>query len=164
MYLCQYVYKDIKMKSENHVLSGVCPGCSVPSKSVNKYGYRKLQHYELGFTVIKSLPFSEFRCLNAECAHKTFRVYPEECRSELDGKNRYTKSTKHFAVTKLLKHNVSYSSFSQQIKDDFQAGTSISTLYGWAQKAKVIPADEDLRDITILHTDEKYPQKKRLFE
>ena len=152
------------MKSGNHVLTGVCSGCSVISNSVNKYGYRKLRHYELGFTVIKSLPFSEFRCLNAECSRKTFRVYPEAYRSELDGKNRYTKSTKHFAVTKLLKHNISYHSFSQQIKDDFQAGTSISTLYGWAQKAKVLPADEDLSGITILHTDEKYPQKKRLFE
>jgi hypothetical protein len=152
------------MKSESHILIGQCPHCLTISRSVNKYGLRKLKHFELGLTAVQTLPFTEFRCLNDMCPHKTFRQYAPDIVSELDGKNRYTKSTKNFVVKKLLKYNISYSSFSEQIKDDFQARTSVSTLYGWAKKAKVLPANTDLSDVTILHTDEKYPQKKRLRE
>lgn len=139
-----------------------CPDCGTLSNSVACYKARTLQHYALNKMETKTYEKVQLRCKNTACSRKRFTFYPPQAGlEELEGRSRYTKSSKFFVSNKMLKHQVSYSSLSVQLKEDFDSPTSISTLHTWTQKAKLVDNIGNLSKIEVLHTDEKHPSKKK---
>ena len=150
------------MRSPTFSNSCSCPDCGTLSNSVVCYKKRTLQHYALNKMESKIYEKVQLRCKNADCSRKSFTSYPSQAGlEELEARSRYTKSSKFFVSNKMLKHQVSYSSLSIQLKEDFDSKTSISTLHTWTQKAKLIDNTGDLSNIEVLHTDEKHPSKKK---
>jgi hypothetical protein len=140
--------------------TSICPGCQEESTSVVQYGTRTLKHYTVGSLSSKSVPYIVFRCANLACSRKSFTHYNESDKSDLCGKSRYTKSTQNFVSKKMLTQTVSYNNLQKQIISDYGVKTSISTIYNWSKKAKVIETALDFTEISILNTDEKHPKKK----
>ena len=141
--------------------NGCCTNCGTRSSSVSKYGVRKLKHFTIGGSSIKAIPFIVFRCANTDCKVKTFRHYDESEKSDLNGRSTYSKSSKNYVISKMSNHAVAYNSFQNQIVEDFNLKTSISTLYTWFSSVETIPEAENFKDISIINTDEKHPYKKK---
>lgn len=139
-----------------------CSKCGTESNCVKEYKIRKVKHFSLGGMTMKEYPTIVFRCKNEDCLCKTFtHIPPIEGIEEIDGKSRYTKSSKKFAANKLLTKQVSYNSFHAQIKEDFGASTAVSVLHTWTQKAQVVDVEPTITAVEVLHTDEKHPSKKK---
>jgi hypothetical protein len=139
-----------------------CPHCGVSSSSVSQYRERKLSHYSIGGMEKKIIPTLLFRCQNSLCLHKTFTHHiAVEGIEELDGRSRYTKSSKAYVVNKMLRHQVSYNSFCKGVKEDFGGCTSLSTVHTWVKQAKVSDVELEIEAVKVLHTDEKHPSKKK---
>jgi hypothetical protein len=141
---------------------GCCPKCKGSSDSVHHYSYRKLKHFAIGGMECRIYPAVSFRCLNGECSQKTFTVLLEnEGIEEVVGRSRYTASSKNFVSTKMLKRQVSYNSFHSQLKEDFGASTSLSSLHKWTREKPTMDVHASIPKIEVLHTDEKHPSKKK---
>lgn len=140
---------------------GYCTNCGTLSSSVSKYGTRKLKHFTIGGDSVKEIPFIVFRCANPDCKVKTFTYYDESVKSDLNGRSTYSKSSKNYVITKMSNHAVAYNSFQNQIAEDFNLNTSLSTLYTWFSSVKTTPELEIFKDISIVNTDEKHPYKKK---
>jgi competence transcription factor ComK len=138
-----------------------CPQCGEQSDSVASYKTRKLQHYTINGISIKEIPVIVFRCKNERCERKTFTHHVAVSGiEELEGRNRYTKSSKTYAANRLLKRQVSYNSFQSEIKETLGGRTSLSTLHRWVSCTQVEDVGLPKQAIEVLHTDEKHPSKK----
>ena len=141
---------------------GCCPSCGKWSGSVKAYKKRKLQHYSIGGMDIKEYPVIVLRCGTESCPKKTFTYQvPVIGLEELEGRSRYTKSSKQFVVRKLLNEQISYNGFCKSIKADFGGQTSLSSLHRWAKETVLEEVKLPLGEIKVLHTDEKHPSKKK---
>ncbi len=72
-----------------------------------------------------------------------------------------TRFLKHYALNKMLQHQVSYNSLHTQLQEDFGSKTAVSTLHTWTQKTKLTDIDTRVAARQVLHTDEKHPSKKK---
>jgi hypothetical protein len=150
------------MRKSSSIDCRPCPSCGILSNSISHYNKRVLKHYALNGMETKSYTSIRFRCKNESCVRKSFVHYPaQEGLEELSPRSRYTKSSKFFVANKMLKHQVSYNSFQNQLKEDFGSKTSLSTLHTWTQQVKVENKDNGITQIQVLHTDEKHPSKKK---
>jgi hypothetical protein len=148
-----------KKKSEN---SAFCPVCGTLSDRVQEYKTRQLRHFSVGKMEVKEFPMISFRCVNESCPRKTFSyLLPVDGAEEVVGKSRYTQSSKAYVANKMLKRQMSYNSFFQEIKEDFQGQTSLSSLHRWTQETKVVDVNNKIEEVVVLHTDEKHPSKKK---
>lgn len=148
----------------NQGYQGCCTNCGTISSSVSKYGVRKLKHFTIGGDSIKLIPYIVFRCANSDCEVKTFTHYDESVKSDLNGKSTYSKSSKNYVISKMSNHAVAYNSFQNQIVEDFNLKTSLSTLYTWFSSVETTLDPEHFNDINIINTDEKHPYKKKQCE
>lgn len=138
-----------------------CPKCGHQSDKVLQYRTRKLQHFTITGVETKEIPVIVFRCSNAGCDCKTFtHAVAVAGIEELEGRSRYTKSSKTYAATRLLKRQISYNSFGSEIKETFGGRTSLSTLHRWVSQTQVQDVALPEQAIVVLHTDEKHPSKK----
>ena len=138
-----------------------CPQCGAQSDRVMQYKTRKLQHFTITGIETKEIPVIVFRCGNGSCPRKSFTHYVAvEGIEELEGLNRYTKSSKTYATNRMLKGQVSYNSFQTEIKESFGGRTSLSTLHNWVSQTQVKDVALPEQSIQVLHTDEKHPSKK----
>ena len=138
-----------------------CPNCGAQSDKVMQYKTRKLQHFTINGMTIKEIPVIVFRCANPLCERTSFTHHVAvEGIEELEGRNRYTKSSKAYASNRLLKRQVSYNSFQSEIKESFGGRTSLSTLHTWVSRTQVQDVALPEQAIVVLHTDEKHPTKK----
>jgi hypothetical protein len=141
---------------------GNCPKCGATSDSVHGYSFRNLKHFAIGVMELRSYPRVSFRCNNASCSQKTFSVLlADEGIGEVVGRSRYTASSKDFVTNKMLKRQVSYNSLQLQLKEDFGASTSLSSLHKWTREKPTTDADFSMSEVVVLHTDEKHPSKKK---
>lgn len=139
----------------------VCPKCNTVSDQVKEYKTRKLQHFSITGREDKEIPVIIFRCVSEQCPCKSFTYHvPVAGIEELEGRNRYTKSSKVYATNVLLKRQVSYNSFRGEIKESFGNATSLSTLHTWVSRTQVVDVALPVAPILVLHTDEKHPSKK----
>lgn len=141
---------------------GCCPNCGEWSGSVKAHKIRKIQHYSIGGMEVKEYPVIVLRCRTESCIKKTFtHQVAVKGLEELEGRSRYTKSSKQFVARKLLGQQVSYNGFYKSIREDFGGQTSLSSLYRWSKETQLEDVALPLADIKVLHTDEKYPSKKK---
>ena len=142
--------------------SGSCPNCGVSSSAVKSYRTRQVLNYRVGGMETLSFQSIVFRCQNEDCVRKTFTYLPPvKGVEEVVGRSPYSRSSKEFAGYKLLKRQTSCQSFSKEVKEDYGARTSYSSLYRWAQEMKVQEVALPEEAVRVLHTDEKHPSKKR---
>ena len=141
---------------------GCCPSCGEWSGQVKEYKTRYLQHYSIGGMVTKAYPQIVLRCTNEGCPKKTFtQQVSVDGIEEIEGRSRYTKSSKAFAARKVLSQGNSYNGFIKSIKEDFGGQTSLSSLHRWVQETRLVDVELALGDMKVLHTDEKHPSKKK---
>ena len=148
------------MSKKKSIHKAACTNCQMVTDKVKEYGTRTIQHYTVGIGTSKTYSYITFRCINPDCCCKTFRHYPPvEGIEELDGRSLYSKSSKQYAVHKMLTQQVSYNGLHEALQSDFGTRTSLYSLYTWTQKATV-EAVALPEGIKVLHTDEKHPSKK----
>ena len=150
------------MKPRDITVVGCCPACGVESGRVHEYKKRRVKHYELGNMAVKEFPCIVFRCVNAACKRKTFRVImTDEGKAEVDGSGRYSLSSKEYIAARILKYGSTYSGLYKEIREAFGGSTSTASLYNWVQACTPTPAPMDNSDVQIFDTDEKQKRKKK---